>query len=211
MHVNAYVCVSAFTRTRAYQWFTILGSKPSSYANTRAYMYPPYNYNARTHFAVSAESDSSHSCTKVLLYLRCRSVLLLPTATQACELDQTQHGCRIDNGACTCAYGCRSDFRYATRKECQDALKVIAVRRSTPHQFLIFFPVVWTAQGRSSDICGRAPCLNNGRCIQISKMPNYTCQCDGTGYWGSRCQRECPSSAQALVSGASYPHECIVI
>lgn len=42
----------------------------------------------------------------------------------ACEMDQTQYGCRIDNGQCTCAYGCRSEFRYKTKKECQDALKV---------------------------------------------------------------------------------------
>jgi hypothetical protein len=84
-----------------------------------------------------------------------------------CELDQTQHGCRIDNGQCMCAFGCKAEFRYATRKECQDALK-----------------------GRSSDICsGRAPCLNHGTCIQISQMPGYKCRCEGTGYWGSRCQR----------------------
>lgn len=51
-------------------------------------------------------------------------LVFLSIGTEACELDQTQHGCRIDNGACTCAYGCRSEFRYLTRKECQDALKV---------------------------------------------------------------------------------------
>lgn len=43
---------------------------------------------------------------------------------KACDLDQAQHGCRIDNGACSCSYGCKSEFRYATLKECNDALKV---------------------------------------------------------------------------------------
>lgn len=43
---------------------------------------------------------------------------------RACDLDQTQTGCRIDNGACSCAYGCKSEYRYASMKECQDALKV---------------------------------------------------------------------------------------
>lgn len=51
-------------------------------------------------------------------------VLTFSSAVSACEMDQTQYGCRIDNGACTCAYGCRSEFRYKTKKECQDALKV---------------------------------------------------------------------------------------
>uniref|UniRef100_A0A8D8CFC7 (northern house mosquito) hypothetical protein n=1 Tax=Culex pipiens TaxID=7175 RepID=A0A8D8CFC7_CULPI len=52
------------------------------------------------------------------------SIAGLAYIANACELDQTQHGCRIDNGQCTCAFGCKSEFRYATRKECQDALKV---------------------------------------------------------------------------------------
>lgn len=42
----------------------------------------------------------------------------------ACDLDQAQHGCRIDNGACFCSYGCKSEFRYKTLQECNDALKV---------------------------------------------------------------------------------------
>lgn len=42
----------------------------------------------------------------------------------ACDLDQRGNGCRIDNGACSCSYGCKSEYRYATRKECLDALKV---------------------------------------------------------------------------------------
>lgn len=107
--------------------------------------------------------------------------------TQACELDQTQHGCRIDNGQCTCAFGCKSEFRYATRKECQDSLK-----------------------GRSNDICSRQPCLNGGSCTQVSAMPQYKCSCEGTGYWGNRCQRLCPKAEQ-VTAGTKFPHECVVI
>lgn len=45
-------------------------------------------------------------------------------SAEACELDQAHNGCRIEDGGCSCAYGCKSDYRYPTRKECLDALKV---------------------------------------------------------------------------------------
>lgn len=42
-----------------------------------------------------------------------------------CELEsQTQHGCKIENSQCVCGFGCISEYRYTTRRECQDALKV---------------------------------------------------------------------------------------
>lgn len=107
--------------------------------------------------------------------------------THACELDQTQHGCRIDNGQCTCAFGCKSEFRYATRKECQDALK-----------------------GRSNDVCSRQPCMNGGHCSQVSTVQQYKCRCEGTGYWGQRCQRLCPKPEQ-VTAGTQYPPECVII
>uniref|UniRef100_A0A182WM00 EGF-like domain-containing protein n=1 Tax=Anopheles minimus TaxID=112268 RepID=A0A182WM00_9DIPT len=114
-------------------------------------------------------------------------VAVLIRSTQCCDLDQTQHGCRIDNGQCTCAFGCKSEFRYATRKECQDALK-----------------------GRTSDICNRQPCQNGGTCTQVTTMPQYRCRCEGTGYWGNRCHRMCPKPDQ-VQQGTKFPHECIVI
>ncbi|XP_055310185.1 protein crumbs-like [Sitodiplosis mosellana] len=107
----------------------------------------------------------------------------------ACELDQTQHGCRIDNGACSCSYGCKSEFRYANLKECNDALK-----------------------GRSNNVCVREPCQHGGVCIQISQSPGYRCSCVGTGYHGGRCHQKCPSQHDPYAkSGAQFPHECIVI
>ncbi|XP_059620096.1 protein cueball-like [Phlebotomus argentipes] len=117
----------------------------------------------------------------VIIFTIC---VLAFSGLEACELDQTQYGCRIDNRQCTCAYGCRSEFRYLTRKECQDALK-----------------------GRSGDICSaNNPCLNRGACIQVSQMPGYKCRCEGTGYWGNRCQLACPEARHA-----NFPYECIVI
>ncbi|ETN59530.1 hypothetical protein AND_008892 [Anopheles darlingi] len=113
--------------------------------------------------------------------------VILISHTEGCELDQTQHGCRIDNGQCTCAFGCKSEFRYATRKECQDALK-----------------------GRTNDICSRQPCMNGGSCTQVTAMPQYKCRCDGTGFWGNRCHRLCPQPDQ-LAPGTKFPYECVVI
>uniref|UniRef100_A0A8D8NZV8 (northern house mosquito) hypothetical protein n=1 Tax=Culex pipiens TaxID=7175 RepID=A0A8D8NZV8_CULPI len=115
------------------------------------------------------------------------SIAGLAYIANACELDQTQHGCRIDNGQCTCAFGCKSEFRYATRKECQDALK-----------------------GRSNDVCSRQPCMNGGHCSQVSTVQQYKCRCEGTGYWGQRCQRLCPKPEQ-VTAGTQYPPECVII
>lgn len=42
----------------------------------------------------------------------------------ACDLDQATSGCRIDNGACQCGYGCKSEYRYPDRATCTTALKV---------------------------------------------------------------------------------------
>lgn len=60
----------------------------------------------------------------------------------ACDLDQAQNGCRIDNGACSCSYGCKSEFRYATRKECTDALKVIPVEQIKFHLLILYFILI---------------------------------------------------------------------
>lgn len=68
---------------------------------------------------------------------------------------------------------------------------------------------MWS-QGRSGDVCGRRPCMNSGTCIQISQTPGYRCRCEGTGYWGSRCQRVCPTPADTHLF-VQYPYECIII
>ncbi|XP_026462238.1 delta-like protein 4 [Ctenocephalides felis] len=103
---------------------------------------------------------------------------------QQCEMD---NGCRIQAGRCYCDYGCKSDYPYSSYRDCQKALK-----------------------GRRSDICSRTqPCRNSGSCIQISLDPGYKCRCDGTGYYGTHCERACPTSADPYTG--IFPYECIVI
>uniref|UniRef100_U5ENH4 Putative neurexin iii-alpha n=1 Tax=Corethrella appendiculata TaxID=1370023 RepID=U5ENH4_9DIPT len=124
----------------------------------------------------------------IIVFLISLSFFEFLQIVNSCELEtQTQHGCKIENGQCNCAFGCKSEFRYSNRKECTDALK-----------------------GRSNDICSRAPCLNGGSCTQVTQMPQYKCRCEGTGYWGTRCQRSCPKQfdSQPIYK---FPHECIVI
>lgn len=107
---------------------------------------------------------------------------------RSCDIDQTKHGCLIKNLTCTCGAGCISDYRYDTIQECQSALK-----------------------GKKRDICKtHNPCMRNGTCIQISQHPGYRCRCEGTGYFGARCSRVCPTPGQGRV-GTVYPYECIVI
>lgn len=42
--------------------------------------------------------------------------------------------------------------------------------------------------GRRNDICQRTPCLHQGVCSQIIQEPGFRCRCEGTGYYGTRCQ-----------------------
>lgn len=131
----------------------------------------------------------------------------------ACDLDQAQHGCRIDNGACSCSYGCKSEYRYATLRECTDALKVVFdyfLCNFVEYPQYKWVHYVVHVKGRSNDLCSREPCQHRGVCIQITQAPGYRCRCEGTGYWGNRCQRKCPNTEESLMMG-QYPYECIVI
>lgn len=104
----------------------------------------------------------------------------------ACDVKDAHYGCRIDNGQCTCAFGCKAEFRYLSRTECQNALKVSPFtleQGDSSKDFLTFLK-----QGRSNNICNQQPCNNGGLCIQISHSPGYKCTCLN-GYFGSRCQR----------------------
>ncbi|XP_023949054.2 cubilin [Bicyclus anynana] len=103
---------------------------------------------------------------------------------QACEPNQTQHGCKIYGNACSCGYGCKTDFIYKSRRICLNALRE-----------------------RSANVCSRTPCLR-GICSQTTQDPGFTCKCEGSGYYGQRCEKACPTAA---VYGLEFPHECIVI
>lgn len=46
--------------------------------------------------------------------------------SRACDVIKEAHnGCKIENSQCLCSFGCKSEFRYQTKKECTDALKVL--------------------------------------------------------------------------------------
>ncbi|KAK0180797.1 hypothetical protein PV327_003142 [Microctonus hyperodae] len=88
----------------------------------------------------------------------------------ACEMDQTQSGCRIFNAECSCGYGCKSEYRYLSMNDCKLALK-----------------------GRRSNKCNEPnPCKHHGICLQISQSPGFKCRCEGTRYYGPSCERPCP-------------------
>lgn len=67
-------------------------------------------------------------------------------------------------------------------------------------------------KGRTGDTCSSmsSPCLHNGVCIQVTQAPGYRCRCDGTGFWGSRCQRKCPGKEETYLL-TRFPYECVVI
>ncbi|XP_025836148.1 adhesive plaque matrix protein 2-like [Agrilus planipennis] len=106
----------------------------------------------------------------------------------SCDMDQIRRGCRIQNRMCSCGTGCISEYRYANLKECQAALK-----------------------GKKRDICNPNPCVNEGSCLQISQHPGYKCRCEGTGFFGARCNRACPIPGAGGIGDKVFPYECIVI
>ncbi|CAK1554749.1 unnamed protein product [Leptosia nina] len=122
------------------------------------------------------------------MHLRLHLILVLVVClqweTQACEPNQTQNGCKIYGTSCTCGYGCKTEYIYKTRRACLNALRE-----------------------RSSNVCVRMPCLR-GICIQTTQDPGFTCKCEGTGFYGQRCEKACPTDQSR---GLVFPHECIVI
>ncbi|XP_014291017.1 adhesive plaque matrix protein 2 [Halyomorpha halys] len=105
----------------------------------------------------------------------------------ACTPDEMVRGCRIHEGHCICGLGCRSDFKYPTREDCRQALK-----------------------GKTRDVCSGNPCANRGTCTQITSYGmKFRCRCEGTGFYGPRCQYACPAPGNGGVK--VFPYECIVI
>ncbi|KAL0852350.1 hypothetical protein ABMA28_000553 [Loxostege sticticalis] len=117
------------------------------------------------------------------------ALVLLAVATcflsaRACEPDQTTNGCKIYGTSCTCGVGCKTEYNFRTRRACLNALRE-----------------------RSSNVCSRMPCLR-GTCIQTVQDPGFTCKCEGSGFYGQRCENACPTFMPAR---GVYPIECIVI
>ncbi|XP_043502584.1 neurogenic locus notch homolog protein 3-like [Polistes fuscatus] len=114
--------------------------------------------------------------------------LTIGSLSEACELDQMRYGCRIYNAQCSCGYGCKAEYRYDSNEDCKLALR-----------------------GRLNDTCYRSnPCLHGGSCSQISADPGFKCRCEGTGYFGTRCEKPCPAPNNLRYRGP-FPYECVVI
>ncbi|CAH4038693.1 unnamed protein product [Pieris brassicae] len=121
------------------------------------------------------------------MHLRLAFLLLLLAylqCTHACEPGQNQNGCKIYGSACICGYGCKTEYIYKSRRACLNVIRE-----------------------RTSNICSRMPCVR-GICIQTVLDPGFTCKCEGTGFYGQRCERACPTDQSR---GLAFPHECIVI
>ncbi|KAJ2954512.1 hypothetical protein O0L34_g2795 [Tuta absoluta] len=125
----------------------------------------------------------AHTSTPVLL-LASATIACLLVACHACDPDQMHHGCKIYGAQCSCGHGCNTEFIYRSRTECLNAIKE-----------------------RNSNICYRVPCLR-GICIQTMQDPGYSCKCEGTGFYGRRCEKACPTIP---MRGLVFPHECVVI
>jgi hypothetical protein len=52
------------------------------------------------------------------------TLIELPVSSACDALTEAHNGCKIENSQCLCGFGCKSEFRYKTKKECTDALKV---------------------------------------------------------------------------------------
>ncbi|KAE8748307.1 hypothetical protein FOCC_FOCC004943 [Frankliniella occidentalis] len=105
----------------------------------------------------------------------------------ACELGQQRSGCRIHAGLCVCGIGCRSEYQYADKEECTSAIR-----------------------GRRNQ-CGESPCQHGGACSQTTMDPGYKCRCEGTGFYGPRCQYQCPSPGTEGVGNRAIQLACILI
>ncbi|GJQ87989.1 hypothetical protein Trydic_g12915 [Trypoxylus dichotomus] len=116
-------------------------------------------------------------------------LLLVAHVSSNCDTSIRRLGCRIQNSRCTCDdFSCSSEYRYNSYEDCQKALR-----------------------GKRSDSCHPSPCQHGGSCIQISQPPGFKCRCEGTGYFGARCNRACPRPGVRLLGDVVFPYECIVI
>ncbi|CAB3383908.1 Hypothetical predicted protein [Cloeon dipterum] len=116
-------------------------------------------------------------------------VLLLAVVAAALACEHKQPGCKIEGSSCVCGEGCPGHYRYATKTHCHRALA--------------------KSRNKSRDICHRRPCQNGGTCVQRSQEPGYKCICDGTGFFGDRCEKDCTLASN--LEGKRFPYECVMI
>ncbi|XP_022919859.1 neurogenic locus notch homolog protein 3-like [Onthophagus taurus] len=115
-------------------------------------------------------------------------LLFISQVTSECDTSQKRLGCRIQGKRCTCdEFSCTSEYRYSSFEECDSALR-----------------------GKRADICHPNPCMHGGSCIQVAQQPGFKCRCEGTGFYGERCNRACPRPTIPY-RDIIFPYECIVI
>ena len=85
---------------------------------------------------------------------------------------------------CVCGMGCRRDFPFQSRNECEIQLNGESEGLSTKINLSCFS----IAGSRGADVCSTAPCSHGGQCIQL-KYGGYRCDCTGTGYHGQYCSK----------------------
>merc|ERR1712106_330054 len=120
-------------------------------------------------------------------------LLVISVFVRSCPVDQQRNGCKIvantsGSLSCVCGMGCRRDFTFRSRHQCQ----VVLIGS--------FYP----------DPCQPNPCLNSGLCFQLGSG-GLMCQCTGTMWYGDRCQHECPEKIGGNAFGledALLPLEC---
>eukprot|EP00092_Neocalanus_flemingeri_P021401 GFUD01023202.1.p1 GENE.GFUD01023202.1~~GFUD01023202.1.p1 ORF type:complete len:133 (+),score=19.74 GFUD01023202.1:37-435(+) len=117
-------------------------------------------------------------------------LLMIKDYSDCCRDAAKSEGCRIVPGAagtleCVCGMGCRRDFPFQSRNECEAQL-------------------IGSSSG--VDVCSSTPCSNNGQCIQL-KYGGYRCECAGTQHYGQYCQKGCSD----LLTDENFPVECLVI
>jgi len=98
-------------------------------------------------------------------------------------------GCNIVRGKCECrqAWGTTTPFIYETADDCIND------------------------QNGKNDKCGPQPC-GDGICVQTMKngYRNWKCLCDGTGSYGDRCEKKCPSRNEESIHSLYYPVACVM-
>merc|ERR1711976_509446 len=123
-----------------------------------------------------------------LLVICLISLVLAKKRDNNTENCKTMHkGCRVEQGKCVCGHerGCISPFVYRNEHQCLKDLR------------------------GEYDKCKKHPC-EHGQCVQakMNGSRRWECSCAGSGFYGKRCQHECPP-ADADVLPSDYPSDCV--
>ncbi|KAK2155167.1 hypothetical protein LSH36_247g03025 [Paralvinella palmiformis] len=98
-------------------------------------------------------------------------------------------GCKLQAGDCVCesTTACINPYPYINEHQCEKDIS------------------------GTLDKCRKDPCLH-GQCVQVKKDDGYRkweCSCSGSGYFGRRCDKECPPLKKDDPIPENYPTDCI--